>query len=175
MTEGKGVGMTEGQWNDIVLDNLRKHNAEQEAKKAKLAQQRAAMKDELRHQMEARQKKEKDSRVHDVEQWKQHISLHEQRRQAEEELRRKRASKYNLSGSDMAQQVDNVQKARHAEELTQKEMDARERRRVEESVKAAEAEEARKREEKRLKLKQITEEDRKLKADFKKPLNKNDF
>ena len=54
-------------------------------------------------------------------------------------------------------------------------MDARERRRVEESVKLAEAEDARKREEKRLRLKQITEEDRKLKADFKKPLNKNDF
>ena len=102
MTEGKGVGMTEGQWNDIVLDNLKRHNQEQEMKKAKLAQQRAQMKDELRQQMEIRQKKEKDARVNDVEQWKVNLSLHEQRIQAEDEYRRKRASKYNLTANDMA-------------------------------------------------------------------------
>lgn len=47
LTEGKGIGMTEGQWNEIVQENFRKYNQEAEEKKAKIVAQRNQMRQEL--------------------------------------------------------------------------------------------------------------------------------
>ena len=43
--------MTEAEWNEIVLQNLHNHNAEEQNKKKKLAMQREMMRLELQEQV----------------------------------------------------------------------------------------------------------------------------
>jgi len=47
MTGNKGVGMTEDEWNAIVVRNTKQAKEEQEARKAKILAQREQMKNEL--------------------------------------------------------------------------------------------------------------------------------
>ena len=47
MTGNKGLGMTETEWNSIVMKNLAAHTEEAENRKAEIAKQRADMKVEL--------------------------------------------------------------------------------------------------------------------------------
>lgn len=65
--------------------------------------------------------------------------------------------------SNVSQQLDELNRRRHEDQTKLKQSDIQERYRMEQSVRAAEEAEVRQREEKRLRLKEITAEDRKLK------------
>ena len=71
LTEGKGIGMTEAQWNAIVLENAKNFSEEEQDKKNKIIAQRAEMKAELQRQMDMKRQQEqnlknKDREVHQV-------------------------------------------------------------------------------------------------------------
>lgn len=51
MTSNKGIGMTDGEWNEIVLKNAKKEKDDAEIKKLTLLKQREQMKQELEKQV----------------------------------------------------------------------------------------------------------------------------
>jgi hypothetical protein len=65
--------------------------------------------------------------------------------------------------SNIGQQLEELNKRRHDEAVRLKQAELQERVKIENQIKAAEDAEIRQREEKRLRLKEITAEDRKLK------------
>jgi hypothetical protein len=65
--------------------------------------------------------------------------------------------------SNIGQQLEELNKRRHDETVRLKQAELQERVKIENQIKAAEDAEIRQREEKRLRLKEITAEDRKLK------------
>jgi hypothetical protein len=58
MTNNKGIGMTEGEWNSIVLKNKESFEAEAARRKLTLHQQREVMRQELEKQVTRRKQEE---------------------------------------------------------------------------------------------------------------------
>lgn len=54
MTQGKGAGMTEGEWNQIVMKNVQAEKEEHQRKKDLILKQREEMKAELARQVEVK-------------------------------------------------------------------------------------------------------------------------
>ena len=65
--------------------------------------------------------------------------------------------------SNIGQQLEELNKRRHEDPVRLKQAEIQERVKIEDQIRAAEEAESRQREEKRLRLKEITAEDRKLK------------
>ena len=65
MTGNKGIGMTEDEWNAIVVRNAKQAKEEQEARKAKILAQREQMKNELQLQVTKRKEAEMTSKLKD--------------------------------------------------------------------------------------------------------------
>lgn len=63
MTGNKGIGMTEDEWNAIVVRNAKQAKEEQEARKAKILAQREQMKNELQQQVTQRKEAEMTSKL----------------------------------------------------------------------------------------------------------------
>ena len=65
MNQGKPLGMSEKEWNEIVQSNFNSYQQEERSRKEKLCQQREVLKAELQRQVNAknetnREKREKD-------------------------------------------------------------------------------------------------------------------
>jgi len=52
ITQGKGIGMTEGEWNNIVMQNVQNEKNDHQRKKDLVTRQREDMKNELSRQVE---------------------------------------------------------------------------------------------------------------------------
>ena len=99
MTGNKGLGMTEAEWNSIVMKNLAAHNQEAEDRKAEIAKQRADMKVELQRQVEIKRELALTQRRAEQAAFKNDIAMINERREAEEARRAKNQQKYLKEGN----------------------------------------------------------------------------
>jgi len=84
MTNNKGIGMTEGEWNSIVLKNKESFEAEAARRKMTLHQQREAMRVELEKQVARRKLEESAKKQNEVENFKKNLSKLDEQKQMEE-------------------------------------------------------------------------------------------
>ena len=166
LTEGKGIGMTEGQWNEIVQENFRKFNQEADDKKAKILAQRNEMREELQRQMESKKNKEQTLKVQDKQQHTINSDVLENKIEIEQERRRQQKYRFLKDGPDIKGQFKQNEQVRKTVAEIRREEEVNLRLKMENQKREAEEEENRKREEKRWKLMQITNEDRAMKQKF---------
>jgi hypothetical protein len=86
MTHNKGMGMTETQWNQIVLKNVADEQNDVQKRKDRIAQERAEMKAELMRQVEIKRELQDAQRRQEKHAFSRDIVRNEQR-MAEEEAR----------------------------------------------------------------------------------------
>ena len=131
-----------------------------------MAMQREDMKMELNRQVELKKLREVEMRKADRETFHDNLGEIDRKQKEEMQRRNERHQKYLGDGSNIESQVRHVEASRGLDERSRRESEHMERKRLEQGVREAEAAESRRRDEKRLKLKQITEEDRLLKNQF---------
>ena len=165
MTGNKGVGMTEDEWNAIVVRNAKQAKEEQEARKAKILAQREQMKNELQLQVTKRKEAEMTSKLKDRQSFHEKLQEDLHRRQEEEKRRAKLKESFAGAGKDLLAQVVQVTERKHKDKLQRKEEGLAERDRIEQSIRQAEDREKRERTEKRLKLIEATAVDRREKRE----------
>lgn len=78
MTQNKGIGMTDIEWNEIVLRNVQREKDEAEQKKQSLVKQREQMKLELENQVKLKKIKELEAKNMEKSQFELGIQLIEQ-------------------------------------------------------------------------------------------------
>ena len=165
MTGNKGIGMTEDEWNAIVVRNAKQAKEEQEARKAKILAQREQMKNELQLQVTKRKEAEMTSKLKDRQSFNEKLQEDLQRRQEEEKRRAKLKEAFAGAGQDLLAQVVQVKERKFKDKLQRREEGLAERDRIEQSIRQAEDREKRERTEKRLKLIEATEVDRREKRE----------
>lgn len=165
MTGNKGIGMTEDEWNAIVVRNAKQAKEEQEARKAKILAQREQMKNELQLQVTKRKEAEMTSKLKDRQSFNEKLQEDLQRRQEEENRRAKLKEAFAGAGQDLLAQVVQVKERKFKDKLQRREEGLAERDRIEQSIRQAEDREKRERTEKRLKLIEATEVDRREKRE----------
>lgn len=79
MNQGKPLGMTEVEWNEIVQKNFNQYRHEEKDKKEKLTAQREQMKAELLRQVASKSEKEQDAKHADKQRHMQQLAVIEKK------------------------------------------------------------------------------------------------
>ena len=106
--DGRHIGMSEEEWNRIVMKNLKDHQDEEDARKQKLKGQRELIRDELSRQMREKQEKVQKSREdekHDFEKLARDMRLKTEKEQQEKLERQQRVLQ---GGADVSKQLEQV-------------------------------------------------------------------
>ena len=164
MTYNKGVGMTEDQWKLIVEQNAYSDKLDSIRKKNETVSKRMKLKEELNKQVAMKEEQRMQNKANELRLWENNNEVIAQSRSIEQRRQQQRTAKFKQDPIDFVAQVLVKENNRVAVGKVAKEAEVAQRRELELKIAAEKEQEARVKEEKRLKLMQMTLEDRKAKA-----------